>query len=111
MGLTKSELAAKFNEAFESIYGDWNERVVIDLTEYKITRETVDEVLKYKNDWLEMVNRHNEYYECRIGSISKVIGDDTTNYLRLTCSWTEIDRFYVEYTYNDDSDTELLSDK
>jgi hypothetical protein len=67
--------------------------------------------LKYKNEWLEKVNNENQYYECRIGSIARTNGDDTTNYLRLTCCWAEMNNFYVEYTYNDDSDTELLSDK
>jgi hypothetical protein len=111
MGLTKSELSAKFNEAFESIYGEWKKCVVIDLTKYKITREIVDEVCKYKNEWCDMVNRHNQYYECRINSISRSNGDDTTNYFHLTCRWTEIDRFYVEYTYEDDSESVLAEDK
>jgi hypothetical protein len=111
MGLTKRELCKELNEAFENIYGDWENTQVIELSDFKITKESVDEVLKYTKEWLEMVNRHNEVYECRIGSICRVNGDDNTNYFRLTCSWCEIDKSYVECTYDDDSDTELLSYK
>jgi hypothetical protein len=111
MGLTIRELSEKLNGAFESIYNDWRNHQTIDLSDYKITRESVDEVLKYSRLWLEIVNEHNEFYECQIGSFCRVNGDDTTNYFRLTCSWREKDKSYVECRFEDDDDTEILSNK
>ena len=111
MGLTKKELSAKLNEAFDSIYGEWDESFTIDLSEYKFDKDGVDRVSDYRNEWVDWVNRHNMHYQCRVSLISRIDSYDNTDYLHLTCRWCEIDRMYVEFTYDDDSETELLSDK
>jgi hypothetical protein len=106
MGLTKSELCKELNEAFDSIYGEWENNISIHLyPNTNFSSKSIANIKDYCNQWLQFVNRHNKWWGCHIEFITNNRGFDRG--FMMICSWQELDRVEVEFNMDDESETEL----
>ena len=108
MGLTKNELCKELNQCFESIYGEWDQGNSFHICEdYYLSDDEIRNIKDYCKEWLQQVNRHNKYWSCRINYVE----GGSRGGIMICCGWWETDRAYVEYSYDDESESELVSDK
>jgi hypothetical protein len=106
MGLTKKELCEELNEAFAEIGGEWENNTSLHLyPQTKFSPKQIQNIKDYIENWLEFVNRHNNFWICHIEFLTNSRGFDYG--FMMICSWKEINRVDVCSEMDEESETEL----